>query len=327
MKKVLFVDDDTSLLHSIRHALNGKYDVHLAGSSIEGLLLFEKEGFFPLVVADYQMPGSDGISFLAAIGRISPDSVRILLTGYSQFDLCIRAINEGNIFRFLSKPCPLDTLEKAVGDGMHQYNLLQTERELYVLQRWNSSLGDLIKAFSLLMESKDPYTAGHQARVSRLSVAIAEQLGFPRAELEEIQMTAIVHDIGKIYVPSQFLNKPGFLNSHEMEIVKMHAQVGHDVLSPLGFPFPIHEVVLQHHERLDGSGYPRGLTEPQINIWAKIIAVADTAEAIAHHRPYRPAKGIDEAIKELRNNQGRKYDTRIVEIAATLLQGNKFQFE
>jgi HD-GYP domain-containing protein (c-di-GMP phosphodiesterase class II) len=140
-------------------------------------------------------------------------------------------------------------------------------------------------------------------------------------------MAALVHDIGKIYVPFEFLNKPGCLNPSELNIVKMHAQVGHDILKPVNFPFPIHEIVLQHHERNDGSGYPMGLKESEIRVEARIIAVADVIEAITHYRPYRPVKGFDEVVRELTENNGSRYDRRISDVALDLWHEKPFQFE
>jgi putative two-component system response regulator len=327
VNRILFVDDEATVLAVIQRAFKEKFKISVAHSAKEGLAIIEREPPFPVIVSDYQMPEIDGISFLATIGKVSPGSVRILLTGCAHFDISIRAINEGNIFRFLSKPCPMEVLEKALLDGLRHYQLLQTEREYYGLKRWNEGMGGLIQAFSRLIESKDPYTAGHQQRVSKLSVAIAEQLGFSTNSVEQIRMSALIHDIGKIYVPAEFLNKPGVLNASEWEIVKMHSQVGHDVLAPIAFPFPIHEIVFQHHERLDGSGYPVGIKADQIHIEAQIIAIADILEAIAHHRPYRPAKGLEEAIRELQANMGTKYNVEASKAAIALLADGKFSFD
>jgi putative two-component system response regulator len=327
MDKILFVDDEPSVLASIQRAFRKGFDIHVAGSADEGLSLIRNNGAFAVVVSDFQMPGTDGVAFLARVSKISPDSIRMMLTGCAQFEASIRAVNEGHIFRFLSKPCPMDVLEKALLDGLHQYHLVRAEREYFALKKWNESLGGLIQAFARLVESKDPYTAGHQLRVSQLSTAIAEALDFSNDAVEHIRMAAMIHDIGKIYVPVEFLNKPGRLNPSEWNIVRMHAQIGHDILSPIGFPFPIHEIVLQHHERNDGSGYPMGLKESEIHIEAKIIAVADVVEAIPHHRPYRPAKNLEEAIDELRINRGIKYDSRICDAALKLLVERRFQFE
>jgi putative nucleotidyltransferase with HDIG domain len=221
----------------------------------------------------------------------------------------------------------MDVLEKTIFDGIHQHQLIRTEREYFALKKWNENLGGLIQAFVRLVESKDPYTAGHQLRVSRFSVAIAEALHFSEEFREKIRMTSLVHDIGKIYVPAEFLNKPGRLNSHEWSIIKEHSQIGHDILAPIGFSFPIHEIILQHHERIDGSGYPRGLKESEICVEAKILAVADVMEAMAFHRPYRPARGLEQALCELRENKGILYDARVSDTAMTLLDEGQFKFE
>jgi putative two-component system response regulator len=327
MDKILFVDDERFVLEAIQRSLRERFDIHLAESGEEGLLCLEKHGPFPVVVSDFQMPQMDGIAFLSQVGQIAPDSIRIMLTGCAQLDTSMRAVNEGNIFRFLSKPCPFDILEKAIWDALRQYNLVKTEREFYALKKWNEGLGGLIQAFARLIESKDPYTAGHQHRVALLSVKIANALGFPGDDVEQIRMAAMIHDIGKIYVPVEFLNKTGILNPSEWNIIKMHAQVGHDILKPISFPFPIHEIILQHHERNDGSGYPNGLKESEIRVEAKIIAVADIIEAIVHHRPYRPAKGSEEVIRELTDKNGSKYDNRISKIALDLLNEKQSLFD
>jgi putative two-component system response regulator len=327
LDKILLVDDEPAVLASIQRALKKRFEIHTANSAEAGLSLINKYGGFPVVVSDYQMPGCDGVAFLAQVGKASPDSIRIMLTGHAHFETSIRAVNEGNVFRFLSKPCPIDVLEKALQEALRQYRLIQTEREYYALKKWNEGLGGLIQAFVRLIESKDPYTAGHQMRVSYISAAIARAMNFPEASVEQIQMAASIHDIGKIYIPVEFLNKPGRLNPAEWDIVRMHAQIGHDILQPVGFPFPIHDIILQHHERIDGSGYPKGLRESDICMEAKIIAVADVVEAVSHHRPYRPAKGLDEAIRDLSANGGIKYDRIISETALTLLTSKQLRFD
>jgi putative two-component system response regulator len=327
MDRILFVDDEPLVLEGIQRALHKTFDIQLANSAEEGLSLIRNGGSFSVVVSDFQMPDCDGIDFLTQVAAVSPDSIRMMLTGHAQLETSMRAVNEGNVFRFLSKPCPMEALEKALCDGVRQHQLIRTEREYFALKKWEESLGGLIQAFVRLIESKDPYTAGHQLRVAQFSEAIASALGFSEEAVSQVQMAAMVHDIGKIYVPVEFLNKPGRLNPSEWNIVKMHAQIGHDILSPISFPFPIHEIILQHHERIDGSGYPMGLRESDICIEAKIISVADVVEAMAHHRPYRPAKGFEEAILELKANRGIKYDSGITDAALKLLIEKRFQFE
>ena len=147
------------------------------------------------------------------------------------------------------------------------------------------------------METKDPYTSGHQKRVSRLSIAIARQLGITVEKIDAISIASLIHDIGKIVVPESILSKPGPLSATEFSLIKSHPQTGHDFLKEIDFDYPIADIILQHHERNNGSGYPNGLKSNEIMLEAKIIAVSDVIEAMSSHRPYRPAIGIDKALE------------------------------
>ncbi|MCX7975165.1 MAG: PAS domain S-box protein [Candidatus Aminicenantes bacterium] len=175
-------------------------------------------------------------------------------------------------------------------------------------------LNQVVTAFSSAMELRDPYTAGHQRRVAELSLAIAKEMGFTEEKLQGLWVAALLHDIGKgLFVPTEILSKPGSLSSWEMALVKVHPQAGSEILQKIDFPWPVAEIVYQHHERLNGSGYPRGLKGQDILLEAKIIAVADVVEAISSHRPYRPALGIEKALEEIVAQKGRLYDPEIVE--------------
>ncbi len=326
-EKVLCVDDEQNFLSACQRNFRGKFEVETALGGEAALDMMAKNGPYAVVVSDLRMPGMNGIDFLSIVKESAPDTVRIMLTGFADLTTAMEVVNQGNLFRFLSKPCPMDVLGKALQDGIRQYQLIQTEREYHVLKKWNESIGGLIQAFIQLVAAKDPYTAGHQYRVSQLSAAIAKSLDFSSERVEQITMAAMIHDIGKIYVPVEFLNKPGQLNSLELDVVKMHAQIGHDILKPIKFPFPIHQIVLQHHEKIDGSGYPSGLKASEILPEAKIIAVSDMVEATAHHRPYRQAKGLEQAIHELKDERGIKYDARASDAAIAMLSKGDFQFD
>lgn len=156
-----------------------------------------------------------------------------------------------------------------------------------------------VNALVKIVELRDPYTSGHQKRVSRLALAIARELGLSEREIERIKITALVHDIGKISMPTEILSKPDKLPEIEFGLIKNHSRTGHDILMNINFPWEIGEIVLQHHERIDGSGYPKGLKGDEILIEARIIGVADVVEAMSSHRPYRPALGIDKALEEI----------------------------
>jgi putative nucleotidyltransferase with HDIG domain len=159
---------------------------------------------------------------------------------------------------------------------------------------------------------RDPYTAGHQRRVTRLAEAIACELGLDEEVVQGLRLASQVHDVGKIAVPAEILSKPGRLHSYEYQLVQAHSRVGHDILQSIEFARPVAEIVLQHHERIDGSGYPLGLTNGDILIESRILCVADTVEAMASHRPYRPALGLDKALEEIREGSGTRYDVDVV---------------
>jgi PAS domain S-box-containing protein/putative nucleotidyltransferase with HDIG domain len=195
------------------------------------------------------------------------------------------------------------------------------------LKQLRKAMEGSVQAMALMVESRDPYTAGHQKRVAQLSCAIAQEMGLPEDQIDGIRMAASTHDIGKIRIPADILSKPGKLEEIESMIVKAHPQVGYEVLKEIDFPYPVAEAVLQHHERIDGSGYPAGLTGDQIIIEAKILGVADVVEAMASHRPYRPAIGIKEAIQEISQNRGILYDAEVVDACVRLFQVNGFKLE
>lgn len=185
----------------------------------------------------------------------------------------------------------------------------------------------VIHAMALTSEIRDPYTAGHQRRVSTLAAAIAREMRMADDEIDGIRLAGLVHDLGKIYVPAEILSKPGHLNPIEFSLIKVHPQLGHDILQTIDFPWPIAQMVLQHQERLDGSGYPQGLQGEKILLGARIISVADVVEAMAFHRPYRPALGIEKAIEEITANQGRFYDATVVAACLSVLKSHHFTFE
>ncbi|MCX6567356.1 MAG: HD domain-containing protein [Candidatus Aminicenantes bacterium] len=193
--------------------------------------------------------------------------------------------------------------------------------------RHQKALAGTIQAIGLTIEMRDPYTAGHQRRVSKLSCAIAEEMGLDAARIEGVRMAGDIHDIGKIYVPADILSKPGMLSDIEMSIIRTHSQVGYDILKNIEFPWPISQIIYQHHERLDGTGYPNKLKGNEILLEARIISVADVVEAMSSHRPYRPAPGIEKALDEVRRGRGLQYDADVVDICLRVFQEKKFFFE
>jgi PAS domain S-box-containing protein len=187
--------------------------------------------------------------------------------------------------------------------------------------------GATIQAMAQTVEVRDPYTAGHQRRVADLARAIATTMGLQASQIDGIRMAGAIHDIGKISVPAEILSKPGLLTPIEFSLIKTHPQVGYEILKDIEFPWDIAQMVLQHHERLDGSGYPNALIGEQILLEARIIAVADVVEAMASHRPYRPAVGMDKALDEISTKRGRIYDPGAVEACLKLFTEQRFSFK
>lgn len=192
------------------------------------------------------------------------------------------------------------------------------------LERLTASMEQAIEAFALTVEKRDPYTAGHQRRVADLAAAIAREMGLPDERVQGIRLGGLIHDIGKIYVPAEILNRPGKLAPMEMELIKTHTTVGYDILKGIDFNWPVAQMVLQHHERLDGSGYPDGSKGDDILLEARILAVADVLEAMSSHRPYRPALGPDAGIEEILRHRGTRYDPDAVDAAVRLLREKRF---
>jgi len=188
------------------------------------------------------------------------------------------------------------------------------------------TLNDSIKAMARIVDLRDPYTAGHQLKVAALASAIAREMGMDDTAVEHLIMASTVHDIGKMYIPADILSKPGRLSNLEWEIIKTHAQGGFEILAGIEFSGPVAMTVLQHHERLDGSGYPNGLKDGQILPEAKILAVADVVEAMASHRPYRPSLGVEKALNEIEHKKGILYDPAVVDICLNLFRDNTFSF-
>lgn len=190
-----------------------------------------------------------------------------------------------------------------------------------------STMKGTVEALISTTERRDPYTAGHQQRVTQLACAIAEEMGLPKDQIEGIRVAGSLHDIGKIYVPAEILSKPGQITDIEFNLIKIHPQVGQEILKAVNFPWPVAEIVLQHQERLDGSGYPTGLKGDEILLEARILAVADVVEAMSSHRPYRPTRGIDKALEEISRNRGIFYDAEVVGACLKLFTEKGFTFE
>ncbi len=200
------------------------------------------------------------------------------------------------------------------------------ERQSY-LEQLRKVMEDTVQAIAAILEMRDPYTAGHQRRVAQLAGAISRELGLPPDTVDGVRFGALIHDIGKIYVPAEFLSRPGRLLDLEFALIKTHPQVGYDLVKEIEFPWPVARMIHQHHEHLDGSGYPLGLKGDEIAFEARIVTVADVVEAMASHRPYRPARGVEKALEEVLQHRGVLYDAAVVDACLRLFHERGFDFQ
>lgn len=215
-----------------------------------------------------------------------------------------------------------------VGTFKNMTDIRKSEMELKKsFEKLQSVMSSTIDAISIIVESRDPYTAGHQRRVTQLATAIAGELALSKEKIDLIRMGSLIHDIGKIYIPSEILTKPMKLNDIEYAMIKSHPEVAQKILKQVDFIPTVVDMVYQHHERIDGSGYPRKLKRDDILIEARILAVADTVEAMATHRPYRPSLGIEKALEEIKNQRGILYDEAVADACLKLFREKRFQFK
>jgi putative nucleotidyltransferase with HDIG domain len=317
---VLMVDDDPKVLEAHRRTLRPRFDLHTAVGGNAALEAMETRGPFTVVVSDFKMPDMDGISLLARVAELYPDTVRMILTGYADMDTAIRAVNTGAIFRFMTKPSTPDDLTMAVSAGIEHARMVRDAREVEIVRRLKNGFEQTLRAFTRLVEFRDPYTSGHMDRTADIAVMIAERMGMAKDDIAGLRLAAMVHDIGKVAVPSHILNKQETLTDAEFTIIKAHAEVGAEIFKGLGVEWPIARMIREHHERLDGSGYPDGLTGAQMLPQSRILCVADVIDAIITHRSYRHGLGKSEAIGYLLEGKGALFDAEVVDVALTLME-------
>jgi HD-GYP domain-containing protein (c-di-GMP phosphodiesterase class II) len=193
------------------------------------------------------------------------------------------------------------------------------------IERIKKALGATVQAIAVTVETRDPYTAGHQRRVANLARSIATEMNLPADQIDGIRMAATIHDLGKISVPAEILSKPTKLTALEFSLIKTHPQSGYDILKDIDFPWPVARTVLEHHERMNGSGYPNGLTGDDILIESRILAVADVVESMASHRPYRLSLGIEAALQEIEKNKGTLYDNTVADVCLRVFREKDYQ--
>ncbi len=289
---------------------------------------------FELFLCDVNMPGESGVDLARYIDGQYQDTAIIMVTGVDDPQVADAAIEIG-IYGYIVKTLDMNEVLINIRNSLRRRELEIANRryrldlEKIVEERTaglRKAMGDIIRAMGLTVESRYPYTSGHQQRVAALSAAIAKEMALPGDQRLGIRLAGMIHDLGKIAVPAEILSKPTRLSEFEFAIIQTHPRVGYDILKEIEFPWPIAQMVHQHHERMDGSGYPAGLAGEAILLEARILCVADVVEAMASHRPYRPAVGLDQAIDEISRNGGRIYDAKAVEACMRLFKEKGFSF-
>lgn len=319
MANILIVDDEMQIRDILKRTLIKKgYDCTLAASASEARQHL-KEKNIDLVLCDVTMPGESGVDLARYIGTEYEDTAVIMVTAVEDPEVA-NTVLEAGTYGYIIKPFSQNMILINVENALRRQNLeianriYQQNLEQKVEDRTaklKKALDGVIQAMGRSIEFRDPYTAGHQRRVANLAVAIAKEMDIPKDQIESIHLAGKIHDLGKISVPAEILSKPGKLNDNEFSIIRTHPQVGYDIISGIEFSSPIAQIILQHHEKIDGSGYPQGLSGDNILLEARILTVADIVEAMASHRPYRPGLGIEKALGEILENKGVLYDSNV----------------
>ncbi len=327
---VLLVDDNQANLDALSRILKRTgYVVTTAQSGAEALSSV-KASMPELVLLDVEMPEMSG---LEVCRRLKLDPVFstipiVFVSGHDDPTDRVMCFDVGGV-DFIAKPYARSDVIARVQTHMRLSRMQsglravvdEQSRDLNESARqYRLMFEQTITAMARLMDQRDPYTAGHQLRVAAIAVAIGTKLGWSDDRLLGLRLGAEIHDIGKIRVPAEILNRPGKLTDIEFLMLHTHCAVGGEIIREISFPWPIMEMVTQHHERIDGSGYPAGLVGDEISHEARVLAVADVVEAMASHRPYRAALGIDRALGELRRGRGTSYDAEAVDVCCALFE-------
>jgi putative nucleotidyltransferase with HDIG domain len=349
--RILVVDDEITNLEVIEDCLlDSNYYVLSALNATEALDIIEKEKI-DLILLDVGMPGMDGFELCAQLKNDpqTKDIPVIFITGRKDSSSVAKGLSLG-ASDYIGKPLNAVELLARINNHLHlkdlqdnlEYLVKQRTSELHkeVKQREKTEedleesniklqklMQDTLKLMASVVEIRDPYTAGHQQNVATLAALISQEMNLEKDVADAVKVAATIHDVGKIRIPIEILNKSRKLIDIEMDIVKTHPITGYQLLKDIDFPWPIAKIVLQHHERLDGTGYPNGLKGDEILFEAKLLGVADVVEGITYHRPYRAGLGLDSAIKEIRKNRGILYDPDVVDAALKIIEAEDFKIQ
>ncbi|MFH1954292.1 MAG: HD domain-containing phosphohydrolase [Pseudomonadota bacterium] len=329
-RKILVVDDDRDFRWTMGNVLQAAgYRVIQAQDGKEAMSLLEKD-IPDLVLLDHRMPGQNGLHVARDMKQRIPALPIVIITAYAEVASAVDFLKMG-VYDYVAKPVDNNDLIFTIKRALEKQDLVQEVKHLeeerrQSVERLLKAAQDTVHAIALTVEIRDPYTAGHQRGVVQIACAIAKEMSLSEHQINGIRMAGIIHDIGKISVPAEILSKPGRITENEFGIIKAHPQIAYDILKGIDFPWPVAQIVLQHHERMDGSGYPQGILGEEILTESRILAVADIVEAMASHRPYRPALGIDKALEEISQNRGILYDPEAVDACLKLFHEKGYRF-
>ena len=333
---VLIVDDNATNIDLLVNTLKAEHRLGIAKRGSNALEYAAK--FHPdLILLDIMMPEMDGYEVCTRLKNdpLTESIPIIFVTGMSETDNKTKGFALGAV-DYITKPFHAAEVKARVQahlamalmkSQLRSKNVLLEEMVAKKTVEIQAMLQGIISSMALMVEIRDPYTAGHQQRVAQLACAIAVKMGLAPGKIEGLRIAALLHDVGKIRIPVSILNRTGQLLDAEMEVIKIHPQISFDILKNIPFPWPCARIVLEHHERLDGKGYPGGLRGDEILLESKILSVADVTEAKSSFRPYRPAQGIEAALAELRQHRGTLYDNDAVDACLELFADATFQFD
>ena len=314
--KILIVDDEAANLRLLERLFKRDYVVLTASSGIEALRILQQQEI-AVLITDQRMSGMTGIELLQHAANIRPQMVRIILTGYTDVEALVEAINCGQIYKYVTKPWNNKELLLTVERAIEHYETSRSRHELALanerlVARAKEMTRGFVRAIADALDAKDQYIHGHARRVSGYSTAIGRRMGLGEVTIEQLSMAAFLHDIGKLGTPDQILLKPEELSREEVAIMRLHPTRGARMLSGICDMEEVAEAIRHHHENFDGSGYPSGLSGEQIPLLARIIRVADAYDAITSQRPYRQAASHEFAIEQLLLRAGEMFDQEVV---------------
>lgn len=310
-EKILVVDDEELIRRTVAKILQKQnFEVVLAEDGYQAIA-FAREQIFDMVISDVRMPGIDGVETIRQIKEIQPEIYAIIITGYASEETPVQALKLG-VNDYIFKPFEVDTFMHSVNRNI--MNLRLTREKVELATRLQTNMITLIETLATTLEARDAYTHGHSQRVGLYSCWIAEELGYDQEQMQVLYHGGVLHDIGKIAVREEVLNKPGRLTAEEYEHIKIHPTVGYNILKQIGDLEPLLPIVLSHHERIDGKGYPQCTPGEDIPLNARIAAIADTFDALTSNRPYRDGMPLEKAIAILESVKGTQLDADLVDI-------------